>query len=264
MAITAKDVQELRQKAGVGMMEAKRALEEANGDQELAIKTLREKGLIKAAERSERENTQGAVAVAYAQEGRVGAIVQLKSETDFVAKSPEFRAMVQAMADTVANKGEAAIAEHTEALDTMKLQLKENIDLGTVVRFEAPEGGLVDTYLHIQSERGVNATMVEVVGVARETAHDISLHIAFARPKHLTRNEVPADVVEAEKATLEQLTRNEGKPEAAIAKIVEGRIGGFFRDNCLIEQEWAKDNKVKISDLVGKGTLNRFAQVEIG
>lgn len=264
MAITAKDVQELRQKAGVGMMEAKRALEEANGDQDLAIKTLREKGLIKAAERADRENTQGAVAIGAAEGGTVAAIVQLKSETDFVAKSPDFRKLLQAMADTVAAKGEAAIAEHQDALDTMKLQLKENIELGEVIRFVAPEGGLVDTYLHIQSERGVNATMVEVVGVTREIAHDIALHVAFARPKYLRREDVSADIVAAERETLEQLTRNEGKPEAAIAKIVEGRIGGYFRDNCLIEQEWAKDNKQKISDLVGKGTLSRFAQVEIG
>lgn len=260
--ISAKDIQSLRQLAGVGMMEAKRALEAANGDVEAAHKALRESGLAKAGERADRDNSQGAIAIGRA--GNATSIAQLKCETDFVAKSDSFVALVQAIADSVAAKGEAGVADHQAALDQTKISLKENIDLGRMIRFDAAEGCIIDTYLHVQAGRGVNATMVEVKGGTEELAHDIALHIAFAPPKYLTRDEVPADVVAAERDTLEQITRNEGKPEAALPKIVEGRIGGFFKQICLLEQEFAKDNKQTISGVLGSATITRFAQVEIG
>lgn len=260
---TAKDVQELRQTAGVGMMEAKRALDANDGDKEAALKWLREQGLASMAKRSDRENAQGAVAVG--KSGSASAIAQLRSETDFVAKSPEFVKLVQAIADAVAEKGEAAgTAQHADAIDTLKISLKENIELGRVIRFEAPAGSIIDTYLHVQADRGVNAVMVELANGSEDLAHEVALHIAFARPRYLHREEVPASVVESERSTLEALTRNEGKPEQAIPKIVEGRLGGFFRDQCLLEQEWAKDNKQTIKSLVGSASVTRFAQVEIG
>ncbi len=260
--ITAQDIQKLRQAAGVGMMEAKKALEQNEGDFDAAMKWLRENGLASMAKRADRENAQGAVAVGAA--GGARSIVQLKCETDFVAKSEDFRALVQAMADSVAADGEGATAAHQERLDTLKIQLKENIELGQVVRFAPPAGSVVDSYLHVQNERGVNATLVECAGVSEEVAHDIALHIAFARPKYLTRDEVPAEIIEAERETLTTLTRNEGKPEAALPKIVEGRLNGFFKERCLIEQEFAKDNKQTIKGLLGGGSITRFAQVEIG
>ncbi len=262
MAITAKDIQHLRQLAGVGMMEAKKALEKCDGDMDASMKYLRENGLAKMAERTDRDNAQGAVAVG--RSGNAAALALVKCETDFVAKSPEFRAVVQAIADSVAAKGEDAIAEHQTTLDSLIISLKENIAVGRVVRFEAAEGSVLDTYLHIQSERGVNATMVEIANANDEVAHDVALHIAFARPKFLTRDEVPAAVVEAERATQEQITRNEGKPEAALTKIVDGRMGGYFKSICLVEQEWAKDNKQTIKQMVGSGSITRFAQLEIG
>ncbi len=259
---SAKDIQALRQAAGVGMMEAKKALE-ANGDNfDEAMKWLREQGLASMAKRADRENAQGAVAVGIA--GTTQSIVQVKCETDFVAKSPDFVKLVQDMADTVAADGEAAISKHQATLDQLIISLKENIELGTIVRFETVAGAVVDSYVHIQSERGVNATLVEISGVAQEVAHDIALHIAFARPTYLTRDEVPAEVIAAERETLEVLTRNEGKPEAAIPKIVDGRMSGFFKERCLIEQEFAKDNKLTIAGLVGSGKILRFAQVTIG
>jgi elongation factor Ts len=260
--ISAADIQKLRQAAGVGMMEAKKALEGNDGDFEAAMKWLRENGLASMAKRSDRENAQGAIAVGSA--GATKAIVQLKCETDFVAKSDDFRALVQAMADSVAAKGESATADHQERLDTLKITLKENIELGRVVRFEPAAGGIVDAYVHVQNERGVNATLVEVNGVSADVAHDLALHIAFARPLYLSREDVPADVIEAERETLTVLTRNEGKPEAALPKIVEGRLNGFLKERCLIEQEFAKDNKQTIKGLVGSGSITRFAQVEIG
>jgi elongation factor Ts len=262
MAITAKDIQNLRNIAGVGMMEAKKALEKCDGNTDEAMKYLRENGLAKMAERTDRENAQGSVAVGRA--GNVAAIVLVKCETDFVAKSPEFKALVQGIADSVAAKGEAAVADHQTLLEQLIISLKENIEVGRIVRFEAAADSVLDTYLHVQSERGVNATMVEIANSNDEAAHEVVLHIAFARPKYLNMADVPADVITAERETQEQITRNEGKPEAAIAKIVEGRMGGFFKSICLNEQEWAKDNKQTIKQMVGAGSITRFAQLEIG
>lgn len=261
-AISAKDIQRLRQVAGVGMMESKKALEEADGDVDAALKILRERGLANMAKRSDRANEQGAVAVAHS--GNAAAIAQLKCETDFVAKSPDFVTLVAAVAETVASEGTGGAAKHQEAIDSLRISLKENVVLGRVVHFDAPAGSIVDTYLHVQAERGVNATMVELANGAVETAHEVALHIAFARPQYLTRGEVPADLIEEERKTLEAMTRNEGKPEAALPKIVEGRMNGFFKDRCLLEQVWAKDNKQTIKQMLGGATITRFAQIEIG
>jgi elongation factor Ts len=259
---SAKDIQALRQTAGVGMMEAKKALEANGDDMEAAMKWLREQGLASMAKRTDRENAQGAVAIGTA--GSVVAVVQVKCETDFVAKSPDFTKLVQDMANSVAAKGDSAVADHQSTLDQLIISLKENIEIGKIVRFEPAAGSLVDSYLHVQSERGVNGTMVEISGGTQEMAHDIALHIAFAKPLYLTRDEVPADVVAAEKETLEQISRNEGKPEAALPKIIEGRLNGYFKERCLMEQEFAKDNKLTIAGMLGKATITRFAQVTIG
>jgi elongation factor Ts len=262
MAITAKDVAALRAATGVGMMDCKKALETTDGDIDAAMKYLREKGLTKAAERADRENKQGTVALVL--DGNVGAIVQLKCETDFVAGSDAFKGFADELAKLVAANGESAVAEKQAQLDDMKITLKENIELGRVVRFEAAPGNLLDHYLHIQGGRGVNAVLVEVAGASQELAHEVAVHAGFTKPKFLTRDDVSEEVIAAERDTLENLTRNEGKPEAAIAKIVEGRIGGYFKDNCLVEQAYVKDEKMSIAQLVAPGSVVRFAQVVVG
>jgi elongation factor Ts len=262
MSFTAKDVQALRQATGAGMMDAKRALEANDGDSTAAAQWLREKGLAKAAERAERANTQGAVAVFV--DGNVGSIVQLKCETDFVASSEHFKSLVANMAALVAAKGEGATAERSKEVEDLRLTLKEHIELGRVVRIEADPSHALDSYVHIQGGRGVNAVLVEVDGGSTQLAHDIAVHVAFARPRYLRREDVPAEEVEKERATLEAITRNEGKPEQAVPKIVDGRLNGFFKEICLLEQPYAKDDKQTISQLLGDATLVRFAQVEIG
>ena len=262
MSFTAKDVQSLRQSTGAGMMDCKKALEATSGDIEAAKQYLREKGLAASANRSDRDNTQGVVALHL--DGNVGAIVELKCETDFVAGSDQFKAEAATLAALVAAKGEAAVAERSAELEELKIVLKENIDLGDVVRIEAAPGNTLEHYEHLQGGRGVNAVLVELAGGSAELAHDIAVHIAFARPKYLSRDDIPADVVAAERATLETITRNEGKPEQAIAKIVEGRIGGFYKEVALLDQPYAKDDKQSISQLLGGATIVRFAQVEIG
>ncbi len=259
---TAKDVQRLRQATGAGMMDAKRALEECNGDFDAAVKWLRENGLIKAAARQGRENTQGAVAVSSSEDA--AAIVELKCETDFVAKSDQFTTLVTEIAAQVAVKGEGAAVEKSDAIDGLKVTLKENIELGRVERIQAGTGNVVDTYLHRQDGRGVNGVIVELAGGGKDLAHDIAVHIAFARPSYLRREDVPADEVDQERQTLEGMTRAEGKPEAALAKIVEGRLTGWFRERALLDQSYVKDEKQTISQLLGEAAVVRFAQVVIG
>ncbi len=262
MTFTAKDVQALRQSSGSGMMDAKKALEANDGDMEAAKQWLREKGLAASAKRDDRENTQGLVALVL-RDG-VGAIVKLRCETDFVAGSDQFKAEADALAELVAAKGEAAVAERNKQLEDLKITLKEKIELGEVVRIEAAAGNVLQSYLHLQGGRGVNAVLVEMADASEELAHDVAVHVAFARPKYLSRDDVPADVVDKERHTLEVLSRNEGKPEAALPKIIEGRLGGFFKDVALLDQPYAKDDKQSVAQFIGGARVVNFAQVEIG
>jgi elongation factor Ts len=223
---------------------------------------LREQGLAGAAKRSDREATQGAVALAVTD--RNAAIVELRCETDFVAKAETFVNLTDELAQLVAEKGETATADRAADIDELKTTLKENISVGQTVRFEIGEGSIVGTYLHMQSGRGVNAVLVEMRGGTDELAHDVAVHVAFARPSYLRREDVPKDEVDAERITVENLSRNEGKPEAALPKIVEGRMNGWFKERCLLEQSYAKDEKRTIADLVGSAEIVRFAQVVVG
>jgi elongation factor Ts len=262
MSYTAKDVQSLRQTTGAGMMDCKKALEENGGEIEAAKQWLREKGLAASAKRDDRENAQGVVAIIV--EATRASIVKLKCETDFVASSDGFKAAADALAQSILEKGEAGLSDHSTKIDDLKITLKEKIEVGETIRFEAASGNVLDFYNHIQGGRGVNGVIVEMSGATQEVAHDVAVHIAFARPRYLRREDVPADVVEKERATLEIVTRNEGKPEQAIAKVVEGRVNGFFKDICLLEQPYAKDDKLSIAQFIGSAQIVRFAQVEIG
>jgi elongation factor Ts len=261
-AFSAKDVQRLRQLTGVGMLDAKRALDENDGDMDKAVTWLREQGLASQAKRADREASEGAVAIG--RSGNVASIVQLRSETDFVAKSAEFVEMVSALAELVAAKGEGALDERSDELDQMKVTLKENISVGKVVRIEAPDGGVVDSYLHVQAGRGVNAVVVALDGGTEELAHDIAAHIAFARPTYISRDEVPEAEVAAERETVEKIARNEGKPEAALPKIVDGRLGGWYKERVLLDQPYVRDEKQTIAKLLGSAKVAQFAQVVVG
>ncbi len=270
MSFTAKDVQALRQATGAGMMDSKKALEANNGDIEAATQWLREQGLAASAKRSDRDNTQGVVALVV--DGNVGAMVELKCETDFVAGSDQFKSEAEATAKLVAAEGADAAATRSTNLDDLKITLKENIELGRVVRLEAGDGEIIDSYLHVQGGRGVNGVLVVLNGgpglggaqELQELAHDVAVHIAFARPTYLTRADVPSEVVEAERATLEAMTRNEGKPEQAWPKIVEGRLQGFFKNIVLLDQPYAKDDKQSVSQILGNASITSFAQIAIG
>lgn len=262
MSFTAKDVQALRQATGAGMMDAKRALESTDGDIEAATQWLREHGLAASAKRSGRDNAQGVVAIVV--DGAVGAMVELKCETDFVAASEQFKSEADATAKLVAAEGVDAAASRSSTLDDLKITLKENIELGRVVRLEANEDEALDSYLHVQSGRGVNGVLVVVAGGDTKLAHDVAVHVAFARPKYLNRDDVPAEMVAAERATFEAITRNDGKPEQAVPKIVEGRLQGFYKDVVLLDQPYAKDDKQSVAQILGGASITSFAQIAIG
>lgn len=255
---SAKDVQELRKSTGAGMMDAKKALVETGGDFEAATQVLREKGLAKALTRSDRDNTEGLVVVA--QDANGAALVQLKSETDFSAKSDRFQTLANDLVAGVLAGGPEAVSDNEAEIEDLKLEVKENIEIGTVVRYEAVDGHAVDAYLHGGGRAGV---LVEGQGIDADLLHEIALHIAFAKPRYLTREEVPEEEIEKERAALLEITKNEGKPEQAWPKIVEGRINAWFSDQVLLEQG-VFGEKEKVSERIGTGTLTRFTLAMIG
>lgn len=260
---SAQDVKRLRDATGAGMMDCKKALTEADGDFDEAVEILRKKGLAKAAERTDRENKEGAVSLSVSPDGRQAAIAQLKCETDFTAKSDAFLDLVKKLADEVLARGDAAVAALASAIDDVKLTTKENIEVGKIARVQGSADTALDTYLHSQDGRGVNAVIVEGRGVSAEVLHEIALHIAFAKPIALSRDEVPADLAERERATLLEITKAEGKPEAAWDKIVEGRLTAWFKERVLLDQG-VFGEKETVRDKVGKGELVRFEQAFIG
>jgi elongation factor Ts len=259
---TAKDVQALRQSTGAGMLDAKKALEESDGDMEAAGQYLRVHGQASAVKREDRQATQGAVTAV--RSGDAAAVVELRCETDFVAKADEFVALTDELAALVASKGEDAASELTGEIDRLRVTLKENISVGQVRRLVAEPGQVVDTYLHQQAGRGVNAVAVVLDGGSEELAHEIAVHIAFTKPTYLSRDEVPEAESAAERVTVAEISRNEGKPEAAMEKIVDGRMNGWFKDRVLLDQSYVKDEKQTIAGMLGTARIVAFAQVVIG
>lgn len=262
--VTAKDVQELRRRTGAGILAARNALVESAGDIDKAALRLREQGLAGASKRSDRERSEGAVSVVVTDGGRRGAVVSLECETDFVAKSADFVRLVDELAESVATLGDEGVGAHEDAVDELKVTLKENIAVGRHVRFEAAEGAVLGSYLHVQNGRGVNGVLVELAGGSAELAHDVAVHIAFARPEYLAKADVPAAAVDAERETIATIARNENKPEAQLDKIVEGRLQGWYKERVLLEQPYARDEKQTIGQLLGSASVTRFAQVVVG
>jgi elongation factor Ts len=275
--VSAKDVAALRKVTGAGMMDCKQALIETDGDQEAAVDWLRKQGLG-ASKRSGRSAEQGTVDVVIGDD--VAALVELVCETDFVAKGADFVATVAALAQLVADEGDTDLESKPfegqtvgEAVTLLVAKLGEKIELGRVARYETTDG-LLDGYKHIQNERGTIGVLVELGGVdrsdakAKELAHDLALHIASAAPRFVRREDVSADAIEKEREVLTELTRNEGKPEAAIAKIVEGRLNGFYKDYVLLEQGFVRDPKVTVGklleELAPEATVRRFTRVKVG
>ena len=276
--VAAKDVASLRKLTGAGMMDCKQALVESDGDIEAAKDWLRKKGLSSGAKREGRAADQGAVDVVV--DATTAAVVELNCETDFVAKGADFKTAVASLAAQVAAHGDTDLAAQPyegstvgEAVTQLGSRLGERIELGRVARYESADG-VLDAYKHVQNDRGTIGVLVELAGVtpgdetAQAVAHDIALHIASAAPRYVSKDDVPADALEKERELLTELTRNEGKPDDVIEKIVTGRLNGFYKDYCLLEQGFVKEPKTSIAKLVqglGAGaSVRRFARIKIG
>ena len=272
--ITASQVKELREKTGAGMMDCKKVLTETNGDEEKAIELLRERGIAKAAKKSDRIAAEGLVDTYISEDGKVGVVVEVNAETDFVAKNDEFKSFVKDVAKQVAETNpvsvealleEKSIAEADktvgEVLTNKIATIGENMSIRRFERFET--NNLLESYIHGD---GKIAVLVEIENGTTELAKDICMQIAAARPEYLDRESVPAERLEKEMEILKAQAMNEGKPEAIAEKIVQGRLGKFYSEICLVEQEFVKDSDIKVGKLVAdKGAkIIRFARFEKG
>jgi len=274
---TVADIQALRERTGAGMLDVKKALDEADGDQDKAVEILRVKGLKGVAKREGRSASEGLVVTKIEGEAgnQVGTLLELNSETDFVAKNEKFIALANAALDAAvavkADSAEAALAAPIgdktvgEYLDENAGTLGEKIVLRRVARIEAP---VVTEYLH-KTNKDLPAQVGVLIGTdvkAADVAKDVAMHAAAYSPLYLTREDAPADAVENERRVAEEVTRAEGKPEAALPKIVEGRLNGWFKENVLVEQAFAKDNSKTVGKVVEEtgGEVTSFARFRVG
>ncbi|MBU8819406.1 translation elongation factor Ts [Mycolicibacterium goodii] len=266
---TAADVKRLRELTGAGMLDSKNALVEADGDFDKAVELLRIKGAKDVGKRAERATAEGLVAA------KDGALIELNSETDFVAKNAEFQALadqiVAAAAAAKANDVESLKAAKTgdttveQAIADLSAKIGEKLELRRVAYFD----GTVETYLHKRAADLPPAVGVLVEyegGSDNEAAHAVALQIAALKAKYLTREDVPEDVVANERRIAEETARNEGKPEQALPKIVEGRVTGFYKDVVLLDQPSVSDNKKTVKALLDEAgvTVTRFVRFEVG
>ncbi len=273
---TAADVKKLRELTGAGMMDCKKALDEAEGSVDKAVELLRVKGQKGVAKREGRSAENGAVVSLIADDNTSGVILELKCETDFVAKGDKFQAVANALAAHVAATSpvgiEALLASEIEPGKTVQAYVDEaNANLGEKIvldRYAQFSGAYVTAYMHrtmpdLPPQIGV---LVELDKADAETAKGVAQHIAAFAPKYLSREDVPAEVVETERRVAEETTRAEGKPEAALPKIVEGRVNAFFKEATLLGQPYALDQKKSVQKVLDEAgvTLKRFARIKVG
>ncbi len=270
---TIADLKALREQLGTGMVDTKKALEEADGDVEKATEILRLKGAKGNAKRADRSTSEGLV-VAREQDGAV-TLIELACETDFVAKNDRFIALAEKVADAVAavkaDSVEAALAADASGQTVEQLISEEAAIIGEKVelrRVRTLTGDSVEVYLHRTSKDlppqiGV---VVAYSGDDAATARSIAQHISFANPSYLSREDVPAEAVEKEREIVTEISRNEGKPEAALPKIVEGRVAAFIKQVALLEQDYAKDNKLSVAQVAKDAgiTVTDFARFKVG
>ena len=273
--ITASQVKDLRERTGAGMMDCKKVLTETDGDVEKAIELLRERGLSKAAKKSGRIAAEGLAASYISEDKKVGVVVEVNAETDFVAKNEEFRSFVADVAKQIAVKAPATVVELlaeesmveagktiSEVLTSKIATIGENMSIRRFERFET-KTGMIKDYIHGD---GKIAVLVEMENATEELAKDVCMQIAAARPEYLDRESVPAERVEKEMEILKAQAMNEGKPAEIAEKMVQGRIGKFYGEICLVEQPFVKDPDQKVGKMVeSKGAkIIRFARLEKG
>ena len=272
--ITASLVKELRERTGAGMMDCKKVLTETDGDMEKAAELLRERGITKAAKKSDRIAAEGLVYCYVTDDKKVGVVLEVNAETDFVAKNEEFRKFVADTAKQIAVTNPASVEALLEekSIDDSSKTIKdiltdkiatigENMSVRRFKRFEST--GLVESYIHGDGKIGV---LVDLPKGEETVAKDVCMQIAAARPEYLNREEVPQDVVAHEMEILKAQAINEGKPAEIAEKMVQGRIGKFYGEICLLEQEFVKDSSIKVQKLLDNNNAEvvRFARFEKG
>ncbi len=273
--VTAAMVKELRERTGAGMMDCKRALAESGGDMEKAIEYLREKGLAAAAKKAGRIAAEGLVMAKVAPGNKKAALVEVNCETDFVAKTDEFKAFVEQIADAVLQDSPATIDDLLQTkvgggtvseLVTEKIaKIGENM---SVRRFElfSTADGVVEAYIHGAGRIGVLVEAVGGAGNILEVAKDVAMQVAAAKPEYVSRDQVPGETVEKEKEILKVQAMNEGKPANIAEKMVAGRIEKFFRDICLLEQPFIRDTDINVKKMLDQNQVkvSRFVRFEMG
>ncbi len=272
--VTASLVKELREKTGAGMMDCKKVLTETDGDMEKAIELLRERGIAKAAKKSGRVAAEGLVEAYISEDGKTGAIVEVNSETDFVAKNEEFKTFVMDVAKQVVEKNPKDVEELlnqeasfeagktvNEALVGKIATIGENLSIRRFARFESK--GLLEKYIHGD---GKIAVLINMTKGDKDLAKDLCMQIAAARPEFVKRDEVPQERVDKEMEILKVQAMNEGKPEQIAEKIVQGRVGKFYEEICLLDQVFVKDTSMKVSELLKQkdAEVVEFARFEKG
>ena len=278
--ITAALVKELRDKTQAGMMEAKKALVEANGDLDAAIKALREKN-SKLTVKEGRTSAEGVVEAFVREHSKLGVLIEINSETDFVARNEEFVALARELAK---HAGENPTAETIDALLDATLtttgasarlrvqesfaKLRENIIFKRFVSFHT-EDGTIDAYIHMGAQIGVLVELANEGDEIKSLAREVAMHIAAARPKYLKRSDVPAEIIDAEREIVRTRTlddpKNANKPPEILEKIIEGGLSNFFKANVLLDQPYIRDDKKTVATLIaGKSEIKRYARFEIG
>ncbi len=277
MAFTAKDVMALRDKSGAGMLDCKKALTDADGNMEKAAEILRERGIAKAVKKEGRIAAEGAVGAYVCNNCNTGVLLEINCESDFVSRGDKFHGIVDGVAKVVAENKPADV----EALGACKIggeTVKEFITNQTAVigekisirRFVTYEtAGKIETYIHMGGKVGVMVEALDFKEGSEETLHDVALQIAAARPSYLTEADVPQEVLDKEKeimlVQMQNDEKNANKPKNILEKIVAGKMGKFYQENCLLEQAFVKDDSLKIKDVIGsKFRIARFVRFEMG
>lgn len=277
MAFTAKDVMTLRDKSGAGMLDCKKALTDADGDMEKAAELLRERGIAKAVKKESRIAAEGAVGSYVCEKCGVGVLLEVNCESDFVSAGEKFHALVDAVAKVIAENKPADV----DALNACKLEngtVKDYVTNATAVigekisirRFEVYEtSGKIETYLHMGGKVGVMVEAVDFTAGSEETLHDVALQIAASKPGYIAESDVPAEVIEKEKeimlVQMQNDEKNKNKPKEILEKIVMGKMGKFYSENCLLKQAFVKDDSKTVAEVIGKKfKVSRFVRWEMG
>lgn len=262
-------IKELRDKCGAGVSDCKKALDEVGGDMEKAIEILRKKGIAKAAKRGDRETSEGMISVDINKEGNEGYILEINSETDFVARNDKFQSFAGDIFEMIKSGKIAVRGELTAAVMDDGHTVRENLEsLSGVIgeklvikRFDILSGGTVAAYSHMDGRIGVLAALSKAG--ERDLARDIAMQIAAANPKYISPADVPAEEIEKEKEIYAEQLRKEGKSEEIVNKIMAGKLNKYYEEVCLVKQEYIKDDKKRVEDILGGAKVEKFMRYSL-